>query len=200
MTDLVGSPDIILVWPVGREAPEAGAVDGYSVTAIGPERDPDWIDVHRRAVPSFAHADLATWLARYRSLALPDGVLLATDDATGEAVATAGSIANDKDGMFPGGGQLAWVATVPDRQGRGLGTWLSALATGRLLADGFRTIFLCTGDDLAAAIHVYLRLGYLPCIYASDQRDRWGRICEEIGHPFEPDRWPTRDEYVKESS
>ena len=93
--------------------------------------------------------------------------------------------------MFPRGGQLAWVATAPAHRGRGLATWLSTLATARLERDGYRRIFLCTGDDLTAAIRVYLRLGYVPCLYASDQRERWERICTAIGTPFTPDRWPT---------
>jgi mycothiol synthase len=89
------------------------------------------------------------------------------------------------------------VATVPEHRGRGLATWVSALATRRLLEDGFRRVFLCTGDDMPDAIRVYLRLGYLPCLYASDQRDRWSCICESIGAPFAPDRWPTHEEYVR---
>jgi ribosomal protein S18 acetylase RimI-like enzyme len=127
---------------------------------------------------------------------LPDGILVATDDATEQPIATAGSIANSKGEMIPGGGQLAWVATVPEHRGRGLASWLSALATARLQRDGFRRIFVCTGDDLTAAIGIYLRLGYLPCLYASDQREPWAGVCETVGHRFEPDRWPTLEEYV----
>ena len=73
---------------------------------------------------------------------------------------------------------------------------MSTLATARLQQDGFETIFLCTGDDLIPAIHVYRKLGYLPCLYAPDQRERWARICTKLGHPFEPHRWPTRDDYL----
>jgi mycothiol synthase len=192
----VGSPDIILVWPVGARISDPEPVPGYSVRALPLALDTWWVDIHRKAVPAWSPQDLVRWLERYRSLALPDGVLVATHDATGQPVATAGSIANSKDGMFPEGGQLAWVATVPEHRGRGLATWLSALSTERLRREGYRTIFLCTGDDLTAAIRVYLRLGYLPCLYAPDQRGRWARICEMIVHPFEPDCWPTAEEYV----
>lgn len=197
MPDLVGSPDIILVWPHGRPRPEARPVSGYSLRAMRDDDDRDgdaeadawWIDIHRRAVPSFKEPALREWLARYRRLALPNGILIAIDEATGEPVATAGSIANSKDGMFPGGGQLAWVATVPTHRGRGLAQWLSALATARLIDDGFTTIFLCTGDDMLAAIRVYLRLGYVPHLYAADQPDRWRAICDAIGRPFTPEEW-----------
>jgi len=197
MSDLVGSPDIILVWPGDRELPEPVPVPGYSVRALPPALDSWWVDIHRKAVPSFAEPDLVRWLERYRSLALPEGILVATDEATQEPVATAGSLAHSKDGMFPDGGQIGWVATVPEYRGRGLARWLTALATLRLRRDGFRNVFLCTGEDMPAAIRVYLRLGYLPCLYASDQRDRWGRICAAIEKPFEPERWPTVQEYVR---
>jgi mycothiol synthase len=194
--DPVGSPDIILVWPLGRDVPDVAPVPGYTVDVLPPERDEWWIDIHRRAVPSFGRDDLAGWLERYRRLAPADGVLVATDDATGEPVATAGSVASSGHVVFPDLGQLAWVATVPQHRGRGLATWLSALATARLARDGHRRIFLCTGDDLTAAIRVYLRLGYLPCLYASDQPARWERLCAAIGTPFTPDDWPTPAAYL----
>jgi len=171
-------------------------VGGYSVRSLPRSLDSWWIDIHRKAVPVFGESDLKGWLERYRSLALPRGILVATDDASGDPVATAGSIANSKDGMFPEAGQLGWVATVPDHRKRGLASWLCALATIRLQQDGFKRIFLCTGDDMTPAIRVYRQLGYLPCIYASDQHSRWARICQLIDMPFEPDHWPTPEEYL----
>ena len=127
---------------------------------------------------------LEGWLERYRSLALPEGILVDTQDSNGEPVATAGSIANSKAEIGLSGGQLAWVATIPDHRGLGLARWLSAVATQRLLQEGFQSIFLCTGDDMPAAIRVYLSLGYAPYIYASDQQSRWDRIFKLVGYPF----------------
>lgn len=196
MSDLVGSPDIILVWPSGREVPAPVPVAGCSVRALPRTLDSWWVDIHRKAIPSFGTSDLTRWLALYRDLSLTQGILVATEDATQKPVATAGSLADSKGGMFPDGGQLAWVATVPEHRGHGLANWLCALATNRLQEDGFGTIFLSTGDDMPAAIRVYLRLGYIPCLYASDQRNRWARICEVTGSPFQPDQWPTLEEYV----
>ena len=196
MVDAARNPDIILVWPAGRAAPAAKPVPGYSVRDLPVALDAWWIDIHRLAVPSFRRADLESWLERYRELALTDGILVATDDASGEPVATAGSLANSKGGMFPGGGQLGWVATVPSHRGRGLAHWLSSLATKRLLDDGFDRVFLCTGDDMLDAIRVYRRIGYIPCLYASDQRERWARICEATKGAFAPQHWPTPEEYL----
>jgi GNAT superfamily N-acetyltransferase len=198
MSDPVGNPDIIMVWPEGQCLSDPEPPVGYSVKALPRERDSWWIAIHRQAVPSFQVADLEQWLERYRSFALDEGILVAIHDRTGAAVATAGSIAHSKDEMFPGGGQLAWLATVPAHRRQGLGAWLSALATSRLQREGFRRIFLSTGDDLTGAIRVYLRLGYVPCFYASDQRARWNRICQDTGWEFEPDSWPSLKDYLRQ--
>ena len=155
MADLVGNPDIILILPRLHEAVNLRPVDGYVAASLPSERDAWWIDIHRQAVPSFDRADLSAWLKRYRQLALPDGILVASDSATGTPVATAGCIVHTKNEMFPDGGQLAWVATIPEHRGCGLATWLSALATLRLQREGFERIFVCTGDDMPWAIHVY---------------------------------------------
>ncbi len=184
------------MWPENQKVPDPATVTGYSVRELPPALDSWWIDIHRKATPWFAVSNLESWLGEYRNLSLNQGVLVATEDATQQPVATAGSLSNSKAGMFPDGGQLGWVATVPEHRGRGLATWLCALATIRLKEDGFKKVFLCTGEDMPQAIRVYLRLGYIPCIYASDQRDRWAQICQEIGNPFEPDQWPTQEEYV----
>jgi ribosomal protein S18 acetylase RimI-like enzyme len=190
------NPDILLVWPRGQTCDAATPPPGYQLRTLTAALDEWWIDIHRLAVPAFARSDLETWLAHYRKLMLEDGVLVAVHTESGAPVATAGSLANDKQGMFPGAGQIGYVATVPEHRGRGLGRWLSTIATHRLLDDGYRTIFLCTGDDLTAAISVYRKMGYVPCMYADDQHERWQRICEAIGLPFEPECWPTVQEYL----
>ncbi len=132
---------MVLVLPADCRVPEPTPVAGYSVRPLPRALDSWWIDIHRRAVPGFGVPDLESWLERYRSLALTRGILVATDNVSGDPVATAGSIANSKDGMFPDAGQLAWVATVPEHRRHGLAHWLCALATLRLQQDGFRRIF-----------------------------------------------------------
>ncbi|NNE08967.1 MAG: GNAT family N-acetyltransferase [Gemmatimonadetes bacterium] len=191
-----GRPESVLVLPREQEVTAPEPVAGYSVQGLPRALDSVWIDIHRKAVPRYARPDLVNWLERYRRLSLSEGILLATEDATREPVATAGSLANPKDEMFPDGGQLGWVATVPEHRGRGLANWLCSLATIRLRSDGFKRVFVSTGEDMPEAIRVYMRLGYVPCLFAVDQRERWMRICDDIGSPFEPDRWPTLEEYA----
>jgi GNAT superfamily N-acetyltransferase len=189
-------PELILVWPRGREVPRPAPVAGYTVTPLPAAEDTAWIEIHRRAVPAFRERDLETWLARYRGLALPEGILVAMDATTREPVATAGSLVDPEKGVFPGAGQLGWVATVPEHRRKGLAGWLCALTTLRLREEGFRRIFLSSGEDMPAALGVYLRLGYVPCLHSPGEQDRWDRICRDLGAPLEPDRWPTRQEYL----
>ena len=187
------NPDIVLVWPKDRPAPVPSAVNGYRVRAASGDVDDEaWIEIHRRAVPTFGEPDLRGWLDRYRMLALPDGILLAEDEWTGEAVSTAGALAHDAGGRFPGGGQVGWVATVPEHRNRGLGTWLSTVVTERLIREGFPNVAVVTGDDLLAAIRIYRGIGYLPYLYATDQLQRWRRISELAGLPYAPADWPIR--------
>jgi len=70
VTDLVGSPDIIMVWP-SEVLPEPIPVGGYSVRDL-PEALDSWrVDIHRKAVPAWDDPDLVRWLERYRRLAVP---------------------------------------------------------------------------------------------------------------------------------
>lgn len=199
MSNFEGRPESVLVLPRERRVATPNAVAGYSVQAMPRSLDSLWVDIHRKAVPRYARFDLINWLERYRRLSLSDGILLATENATQEPVATAGSLVNPKDDMFPDGGQLGWVATVPEHRGRGLANWLCGLATIRLQSDSFKRVFVSTGEDMPEAIRVYMRLGYVPCLFAVDQRERWERICDCIGSPFEPDGWPTLEEYAADS-
>ncbi len=189
MTDLSGSPDIILVLPKEHEFVSRVPVAGYSVRVLEPSLNDWWINIHSKAVPSFGRDRLTRWLESYRKISLPEGILVATSDDTGKPVATAGSISNSKNGMFPNGGQLAWVATNPEHQKKGLASWLCSLATLRLQNDGYKLIFVVTGDDMPAAISVYKQLGYIPYLYATDQEARWKVICEQTGILFEAHNW-----------
>ena len=188
------NPDIVLVWPRDLSAPVPRPIDGFRVRVASGDADDDaWVEIQRRAVPAFREPDLHGWLGRYQKLAIPDGVLLAEDEQTGEPVSTAGGLAFDPNGMFPSGGQVGWVATVPEYRARGLATWLSTVVTSRLIREGFSNVVVVTGDDLLAAIRIYRRIGYLPYLYASDQAERWRRICQLAGLPYSPADWPSHD-------
>jgi hypothetical protein len=106
------NPNILLVWPRGllAEPPEVHVPSGYALRVFRNGDEDAWIRIHRRAVPVWSESDLQGWLDRYLSLALPGGILFASQAKSGDTVATAGCIHHTRDGMFPFGGQLAWVA------------------------------------------------------------------------------------------
>ena len=92
--------------------------------------------------------------------------------------------------MFPFGGELGWVASVPAHQRCGLGRALSLAATNRLIQAGYRSIRVGTQDHRLAAIKLYLTLGYVPFLYAGEMVERWHGICEALQWPFTPENWP----------
>ena len=66
---------------------------------------------------------------------------------------------------------------------------VSAAATTRLIEEGYRHIHLYTEDWRLAALKVYLKLGYIPLLYAPDMLERWRIICTQVQWPFTPERW-----------
>ena len=179
-----------MVWPDARPSPELKPVPGYRVQVLPKDADDWWLDIQCGAVPHYTPASLQPYLTRYRGLALPDGILVAIDASSGRPVATAGTLQSPRRDHFQNGGEIGWVATVPDHRGRGLGAWLCTRALSQLIGTvTVETIFLSTGADMPAAIRLYTRLGFLPYIYTHDLLDQWNKICSEIGLPFEPDQW-----------
>jgi len=197
------NPDILLILPEERIAqpPEVSLPDGYTVRTYEPRDGDAWVHIHRLAVPTFGVDRLRPWLERYLTLALPESILFASCLDTGELVATSGCIHQTRDGMFPFGGELAWVATMPEHQGRGLATALCAMCTRRLIDIGYTNVTVQTGDDMLAAMRVYLtvqtgddmlaamrvylRLGFEPLLYEPDMEERWAVILRHLDIPIE---------------
>jgi mycothiol synthase len=71
-----------------------------------------------------------------------------------------------------------------------LGTAVCAAATARLLSAGYGRIYLQTDDWRLPALLTYLRLGYVPFLYAADMPSRWQSVCEALGWPYTPEAWP----------
>jgi mycothiol synthase len=89
--------------------------------------------------------------------------------------------------MFPFGGELGRVATTPAHQSNGLGSAVSAAATRRLIGAAYESVRVGTQDHCLPAIKVYLRLGYVPYLYAASMAERWQRICARLDWPFTPE-------------
>jgi mycothiol synthase len=186
-------PTLFLLWPPSRLAdpPDVRLPEGYTLRTYQPGDEAAWRTIQNRAEPVARGVDLDSRLGKYLSALLPNGLFFAIHSASGEAVATAGALHNTRDGMFPFGGELGWVATVPAHQSRGLARALSAVATRRLIGAGYESIRVGTQDHRLPAIKLYLRLGYLPYLYAADMAERWRQICAQLNWPFTPDVWLT---------
>lgn len=194
MKELLKGPPV-LVWPASLQIPDPVPVAGYSLRVLTDDLEAAWVAIQRKATPRYEKSELTAYLEAYRQIALVDGILIAFDDATDEPVASAGAIEGSYCDIFPGGGELAWVATIPSHQQRGLSRWLNSFVTSRLRKDGFKALSLSTSGDMRAN-RAYCQLGYVPCLYAADQEDNWRQICAVTGTVFEPERWPNPQQYL----
>jgi mycothiol synthase len=187
MPDVI-KPTLFLLWPPSRLTVPPGVrlPEGYALRTYEHGDEAKWRSIQNSAEPILPGVDLDELLKRYLSLLLPNGLFFAIHLASGEAVATAGALHNTRDGMFPFGGELGWVATIPAHQSKGLGSAVSAAATRRLIGAGYESIRVGTQDHRLPAIKVYLRLGYLPYLYAADMAERWRQICAKLDLPFAP--------------
>jgi mycothiol synthase len=173
------------------DAPGVQPPEGYTLRTYERGDEAAWRTIQNLAEPVAPSVDLDGLLGKYLSAVLPHGLFFAIHSASGEAVATAGAVHNTREGMFPFGGELGWVATVPAHQCRGLGRALSAAATCRLIGAGYESIRVGTQDHRLPAIKLYLRLGYIPYLYTADMVERWRPICAQFDWPFTPDEWLT---------
>ena len=160
---------------------------GYTLRTYQPSDEPAFYTVMDLA--GFTNWDdetLAPWLLKI----LPDGWFLIEHQASREIVATAMANHNPQD-LHPFAGELGWVAGHPDHAGKGLGMAVCGAVVRRLLQAGYRHIYLNTDDWRLPAITVYLRLGWVPFLYAPDMAKRWQNICDQLDWAFTPDDWPT---------
>jgi mycothiol synthase len=127
---------------------------------------------------------LEPWLAKI----LPGGWFMVIHTKSNEIVATAMALHNYK-GVHPFWGELGWLACDPAHTGKGLGMAVSAAVTARLIDAGYRNIQLFTEDYRLPALKNYLKLGYIPLLYAPDMQERWRAICTRLHWPFTPEDW-----------
>lgn len=171
------NPDLLLRLPARllNDYQPVEMPTGYRIRGLREGDFDAWKRMHRRAVPSFSEKNLVEWWGFYQAVALPNGIFFAKD-AQGRAIASAGCIHESRDGAYPFTGQLAWVVTDPDHQGRGIAAALCTRCVHRLIEIGYESILVQTGDDLLPAIRLYLRLGFEPMFYEPGMEERWRDI------------------------
>jgi len=177
-------PQLQMVWPEHRQStpPVLRLVAGYSLRTYRPGDEPRFFRLMELAGwPGWDNERLKPSLSRI----LPDGWFTAVHEASGEIVATAMALHNYS-GLQPFQGNIGWLAGDPAHAGNGLGSAVSAAATARLIAAGYRDIRLGTEDFRLAAISIYLKLGYVPVLYRPEMIERWQAICGVLKWPFSP--------------
>ncbi len=168
-----------MVWPREKldSPPTPKVARGYLLRQWRPEEMDAYIELMDKAgfggwTPERVEGVLRTLL--------PDGFFVIEHKASGRLVATA-QAGHKHSGLHPYGGELGWVAGDPEHKGKGLGMAVCAAATARLIAGGYKEVYLSTDDWRLPAIKVYLKLGYEPMLYAEDMEPRWQAVCEKLG-------------------
>ncbi len=187
-----GSPgaqgQLRMLWPTDRQ-PASGSTsvpDGYLLRTAGTED-----------VPSFrslmAQVELGTWddetLAQVAATVVPSGWLVVVHEPTDTLVATGMAQQRPIEPLYPDGYEVGWIAAHPAHGGRGLGRAVTAAAAACLVEIGASCIYLQTDDFRLPAIKTYLRLGFVPHLWADGMEARWQEVCERLSWPFTPKAW-----------
>ena len=187
-----------MVWPKYLALiPDQNISSEYSVRCLRDGDESAYVRLmHAAGFVNWTEAQLATWR---RSLALPDGIFVAVHASSGEIVATA-LAAHRPTELHPSGGELGWVAASTQHAGHGLGMAVSLAALRRLLDAGYHTIYLLTDDHRLAAIKIYLKIGFLPFLCATDMKHRWETVAEKLNWRMKPDTWlqAPQEQWVQE--
>lgn len=176
-----------MVWPEHRldQPPGVVVASGYHLRQYRRGDEPRFYAVMALAGwPGWDDAKLKPWIARIP----PGSWFMAVHTASEQIVATAMGL-HDHSDQHPFGGELGWVAADPAHTGKGLGAAVCAAVTARLLAAGYRNVHLYTEDWRWPAIRLYLKLGYVPYLYAPTMAARWQELCTRLGWPYTPEAW-----------
>ncbi len=163
-----------MVWPPSRlRSPPAIVVpSGYALRTFQPGDEARFFEIMRLSGWSdWNEKRLGPLLPRIVS----EGWFLAVRAETDDIVATAMALRDSTD-LHPSGGELGWVGSDPAHRGLGLGGAVCAAVTTRLIEAGFEDIHLYTEDFRLPALKTYLKLGYVPFLYAPDMANRWETI------------------------
>lgn len=176
-----------MVWPerLLHAPPVVQLPPAYHIRTYHPGDEPRFYEVMALSGwPGWDDQRLQPWMARI----LPEGWFMAIHTQSDTIVASAMAV-HSHDALHPFGGELGWVASDPAHAGQGLGGSVCAAVTARLLAGSYRNIHLYTEDWRLPALKTYLKLGYVPFLFAPDMPHRWRAICAQLGWPYTPENW-----------
>ena len=166
-----------MAWPKGltRRPRLRKLPPGYELRTF---RDSDRADYYRvmglAGFTGWTDETLKPWLAKV----LPDGFFVV---AHKRKVVAAAMATHNPGERHPFGGELGWVAGDPAHKGLGLGYTVCAAVMRRFLDAGYSNIYLRTDDFRLPAISIYLKLGFVPSLFAPDMKERWQAVAKELG-------------------
>lgn len=171
-------------------APLVPLPEGWAVRPMRPGEGETWSTIVQ-AAGFFTDSGLspaALWEKEMGSDAMvkAENVFFACNgDGTSVATASARFVPDEQLGELPkvtgGLGCLHYVAAVPGCRGVGAGSAVSAAVIRRLDELGIENCMLTTDDFRLPAIKSYLRLGWVPVLYAPDMPERWKKVLENLG-------------------
>ncbi|MCF7853263.1 MAG: GNAT family N-acetyltransferase [Candidatus Pacebacteria bacterium] len=185
-----------MIWPEDAECPELSVPEGYMIRPLQEGDQAGHVRVmHAAGFDTWNEERSAEW---WKTRALPDGVFVIVHEASDEIVATA-MASHRPSPLHPFGGELGWVAADPEHYGQGLGRAVCLAVLRRFLDAGYRRIYLSTDDYRLAAIKTYLKMGFIPFLFAPDMAERWRKVCRTLDWPVEPGTWARANALAHES-
>ena len=165
-----------------KPLPELVIPEVFSLINILPE-DLEQYNALRQTV-SFSQWSPEAMAKYHNTKVIKNGHLVIAENATGKyAASAAAEISRFEE--YPQIGELGWVMTSPEFQGKHLGSVASIAAMHTLYRAGYRAFYLLTDDFRKAAVKTYLKIGWQPWLYAEDMAERWSNIAAEFGMKFE---------------
>jgi len=177
-----------MLWPERQQCHQEylAPPEGYVLRSFTPDDAQGYFRLMETAgFCDWNRETLQPWLDRV----LPGGFFLLEHAASGDPVATTMATHNPSE-VHTFGAELGWVAGDPRHAGKGIGLVVVANATRRMVEAGYSRIYLKTDDWRLPAIKTYLRLGYVPFLYAPDMSERWKAICRQLGWSYAVEEWP----------
>ena len=147
------------LWPLHRRfsPPDVRLPSGYQLRTYRPGDESRFFQVMSLAGwPGWDETRLRPWQERL----VADGWFMVVHMKSGLIVATAMALRDCGEFGEPGG-EVGWVACVPQHRRRGLGSAVTAAAVRHLLSSGFRYVHLYTEPWRAAAVAMYKQLGFV---------------------------------------
>ncbi|MBL0385799.1 GNAT family N-acetyltransferase [Tumebacillus sp. ITR2] len=175
-------PESLLSYP-----PEVSVPQGY---LLRPYRDEDASALTTLLAEEGWNLEEAKFLD-FLNHCLPDGLFVVVERESGTLVATGSALHNPQGGhfRFPFGGSIGYVVVHPDHRGKKLGELVSAVALRRLIRGGYRTIWTGMEDHRLPAIKTYLKLRFVPFLYAPEMEERWHHVHIQLNLPSRTQEW-----------